>query len=215
MSALHHSKDPADSAGQALTSVGIVDDDAIVRAWLRLSLAQSEFRVAGEATTAADALELVRRRRPQLLLIDYRLPDRRGTELVQLFRQQGITTPVLLITAAPEPGLNEAIADAGGQGVVLKQSDPQTLLTALRSVASGAVFADSRHPRRPSGHARISSRERAALRAAAEGRTNPEIALQLGLGRESVKTLLSRAFTKLGARNRMEAVRLAREQGLL
>jgi DNA-binding NarL/FixJ family response regulator len=196
-------------------TVGIVDDDAIVRAWLRASLEHSEFRVVGDATTAAEAVDLYRRRRPQLLLIDYRLPDGRGTELVRLLRQQGVSAPVLLITAAPEEGLNESVADAGGQGVVLKQSKPDALLSALRRVAAGEVLIDPRHPRRSPDQARLTARERSVIQAAAAGHTNPEIARQLGVGRESVKTLLSRAFAKLGARNRMEAVAAARRQGIV
>jgi len=64
-------------------SVGVVDDDAIVRAWVRLSLGGSEFRVAGEAASAADALRLVERRRLDLLLVDFNLPDGSATQLVQ------------------------------------------------------------------------------------------------------------------------------------
>lgn len=196
-------------------NVGLVDDDAIVRAWLRRSLEESEFHVVGEAKTAAEALELVERRRPSLLLVDYRLPDRTATELVRMLRRQGVSVPVLVITASPQLGLNEAVAEAGGQGVVLKRGDPVALLNALRSVASGQSISDVEHPKRPSDFASLSPREREILGMAAAGATNPEIARRLGLGRESVKTIMSRAFTKLGARNRMEAVASARSQGLI
>ena len=69
--------------------VGVVDDDAIVRAWVRLSLDGSEFRVAGEARTASEGLHLVDRRRPALMLVDYRLPDRYGTDMVRELRRHG------------------------------------------------------------------------------------------------------------------------------
>ena len=144
-------------------SVGVVDDDAIVRAWVKACLRRSEFWVAGEAATAAGTFELVERRSPALLLIDYRLPDCRGTDLVWHLRQAGVSAPVLLITASPEEGLNEVDV----------------------------------------------------LRVAARGATNAETAADLHLGRESVKTLLSRSFMKLGSSNRMEAVEAARERGLL
>jgi DNA-binding NarL/FixJ family response regulator len=107
----------------ARSSVGVVDDDAIVRAWVRHSLEGSEI-------------------------------------------------PVLVITAAPEAGLNEAVLEAGAQGVVLKRGDPKVLLTALRSVAGGQIFMDPEHPKRLPDHALLSPREREVLRHAAAGATD-------------------------------------------
>lgn len=212
------SADPVHNVGQAShafsISVGIVDDDAIVRAWVRMSLEGTEFRVAGEAKTAEEALSLVERRRPQLLLVDYHLPDSPGTELVRTLRAQGEQVPVLMITASPETGLNEAVREAGAQGVVLKRSDVDEMLALLRRIAGGLAVVDTSHPRREAGAA-LSPRERDVLRQVAEGATNAEIAERLGVGFESVKTLLRRAYIKLGVRNRMEAVAEARRRGLL
>jgi DNA-binding NarL/FixJ family response regulator len=196
-------------------TVGLVDDDAIVRAWVRLSLEGSEFRVVGEAQSAASAAELVEQRRPELLLLDYRLPDARATDVVRSLRRAGWAMPVLVITATPEAGLNEAAIEAGAQGVVLKRGDAAELLQALRRVAAGLSVVDPQHPRRPAGESPLSPRERDVLRLAASGATNQEIARTLELGAESVKTLLSRAFLKLGARNRTEAATIAKERGLL
>jgi len=199
----------------ATISVGVVDDDAIVRAWVRLCLQGSEFRVAGEAASADEALRLVERRRPELLLVDFNLPDRSATDLVRALRRQGSTIPMLVITAAPRRGLNEAVREAGAQGLIQKQADPGELLRALREVTTGQRVVDHRHPRRPSRHAALTPREREVLVLVADGESNPQIAARLGVGIESVKTLLSRSFTKLGAHNRMEAVSAARELGLL
>jgi DNA-binding NarL/FixJ family response regulator len=208
-----HERGPESAAG--LRTVGLVDDDAIVRAWVRASLEQSEFRVVAEASTGASAVEVIGRRNPDLLLVDYRLPDVRGTELVRTLRREGSSTPVLIITASPEQGLNEAALEAGAQGVVVKRGDPADLLGALRRVASGASVVDPQLPRRPAGQSPLSPRERDVLRLAATGSTNHEISTELGMGTETVKTLLSRAFAKLGARNRTEAVTIAKERGLL
>jgi DNA-binding NarL/FixJ family response regulator len=196
-------------------SVLVVDDDAIVRAWVRLSLESSEFRVAGEAASAAEAETMLERRRPDLLLLDYRLPDRVATELVPDLRRRGVETPVLIMTANPQPGLNEATREAGAQGVVLKRGSSEELVDALRRVAAGAGVADAGHPRRPTGRGPLTPRERVVLRLAARGLSNPEIARELRIGRESVKTLLHRAFVKLGVRNRTEAVAAAQDRGLL
>src|SRR5207245_9120321 len=88
-------------------SVLIVDDDAMVRGWLRMSLQGSEFTIAGEAATAAQATELAERRRPDILLVDYRLEDGTGTRLVRDLRDQGLSAAVVPMTAHHQPASNE------------------------------------------------------------------------------------------------------------
>src|ERR671930_847233 len=80
-------------------SVLLVDDDSMVRGWVRLALEDSEFRIAGEAATATEAVELVQRRHPDVLLIDYNLQDGNGAELIRDLRQQGLKTPAGLMRA--------------------------------------------------------------------------------------------------------------------
>ncbi len=196
-------------------SVLLVEDDAMVRGWVRLSLQGSEFRLAGEASSAVEALELAERRHPDLLLVDYRLPDRVGTELVRELRQQGVSAAAVLMTANNERGLNEAAREAGAQGSVLKTGNSEELLGALRGVLNGEHAFDWRHSRRPPGRAALSPREREVLRLVAGGATNREVASELGVGDETVKTLLARTFAKLGVRRRAEAVSAAHKLGLL
>lgn len=196
-------------------SLLLVEDDSMVRGWVRLALEGSEFRLAAEAATAAEALELARRRRPDVLLVDYRLPDRVGTELVRDFRQRGIVAPAVLMTANAERGFNEAVRESGAQGSVLKSGRLEELLGALRAAAAGGTSFDPRHPRRAPGRGPLSPREREVLRLVAAGATNREVAQELGVGDETVKTLLSRTFAKLGVRRRAEAVSAAHERGLL
>lgn len=196
-------------------SVLLVEDDSMVRGWVRLALEGTEFRLAGEARTAAEALELVPRRLPDLLLADYRLPDRRGTELVRELRRRGQAVPALLMTANEEAGFNETARESGSQGTVLKTGRLEELLAALRTVHAGREAFDPRHPPRPPGHGALSPREREVLRLVAAGLTNREIAARLGIGGETVKTLVARTFAKLGARKRAEAVAAGLERGLL
>ena len=196
-------------------SVLIVEDDAMVRSWIRHSLEGSEFRVAGEASDAREARSLVERRNPDLLLVDYRLPDARGTELVRDLRRSGFGAPIVLMTANTERGFNEMASEAGAQGSVLKTGLGDELAVALRVAAQGLRAFDPRHPRRHAGGAALSPREREVLRLAAAGKTNPQIAGELQVGVETVKTLLGRTFTKLGASRRAEAVSVAHERGLL
>jgi DNA-binding NarL/FixJ family response regulator len=196
-------------------SVLVVEDDAMVRDWLRLALEDSRFRVVGIANTAAEAIGLLERRRPSLLLVDQRLPDLGGTELVRELRRQNVQVPTVLMTANAEEGFNEAARDAGAQGTVLKTGKAEELLSSLGTVAAGRPSFDARHPKREPGRGALSPREREVLRLVASGSTNRDIAEKLSIGDETVKTLLSRTFAKLGARRRAEAVSEAHRRGLL
>ena len=196
-------------------SVVLVEDDAMVRGWVRLTLEGTEFRLNGEAGTAAEALELVPRRVPSVLLVDYRLPDGTGTELVRELRQRGVSSPAVLFTASPERGFNEFARESGAQGTILKTGRSDELLNALRLVAAGETAFDGRHPRRPAGRGPLSPREREVLRLVAAGMTNKEIAGELDVGSETVKTLLARTFAKLGVKRRAEAVEVGHTLGLL
>lgn len=193
----------------------VVEDDAIVRSWVRLSLRGSEFRVAAEAATAADARELASFA-PDVWLIDYRLPDQPGTVLIRELRHGGESAPAVLVTANVVRGLNETVRQAGGQGTVLKTGSPAELLAALRSVAAGQLSFDARHPTARMGDGGVlSPREREVLSLVGDGATNTDIARTLGIGSETVKTLLRRAFVKLGVSRRAQAVAAAHERGIL
>jgi len=206
--------DPRESARQQEISVLLVEDDAMVREWIESALRGSEFRVAGVASSAAEGVELAARRNPQLVLTDYRLPDRVGTELVRELRLRGVLAPAVVMTANEERGLNELARDAGAQGTVLKGGSAE-LLESLRAVSGGEHTFDVRHPQRKAGHVVLSPRERVVLQLVASGQTNAEIALALGISPETVKTLVHRIFQKLGTRRRAEAVSTAHELGLL
>jgi len=196
-------------------SLLVVDDDAMARSWVELALEESEFRIAGTADTAAAGEALAKRRRTDLLLIDYRLPDRTGVELTRALRTLGVTAPVVLMSANAERGFNELAREAGAQGAVLKTDRRDELLEALRAVADGTTWFDGRYPKRERGQTALSPREREVLRLIATGATNPEIAETLKVTNETVKTLVGRTLAKLGARRRAEAVSAAHDLGLL
>jgi DNA-binding NarL/FixJ family response regulator len=206
----------ADRSRQGIdVSLLLVEDDAMVRSWVRLSLRASEFRVTAEASSAVEALELIDAVEPDFLLVDYHLPDHRGTELIRELRRRGIPAHAVMMTANHERGFNETARDAGAQGSVLKTGSPIELLEALRTVLAGRPAFDPRHPRRDPGRAALSPREREVLSLVAEGATNQEIAKELGIGVETVKTLLGRTFSKLGVQRRAQAVAAAHERGFL
>jgi DNA-binding NarL/FixJ family response regulator len=193
----------------------VVEDDAIVRAWVRLALKGTEFTVAGEASTAAQTRDVLGRRRVDLFLIDQRLPDRFGIELLRELRQQGDRRPAVLIAARAEPGLNEAAREAGAQGSVFKRGSADDLVATLRRVAAGGEAFDPSHPKRPGGRGALSPREREVMRLLASGATNREIAAALSIGPETVKTLLRRSYDKLGVSRRAEAIAAAHERAIL
>jgi DNA-binding NarL/FixJ family response regulator len=193
----------------------IVEDDAIVRSWIRLSLRRSEFRIIAEAATAADARELAASVAPDVWLIDYRLPDQLGTVLLRDLRQQGVDAPAMVVTAGVMHGFNELVRQAGGQGSALKTGSPAELLAGLRAVAGGKLSFDARHPTRVRRQGVLTPREREVLALVGEGATNVQIATTLGIGTETVKTMLARAFVKLGVNRRAHAVSVAHERGIL
>ena len=192
----------------------IVDDDAMARSWLRLSLRDSEFRIAMEAATAGEALALLSRLAFDVVLVDHRLPDSSGTELARELQRRGNEAAVVLTSTGGEPGFNEAAREAGALGTLVKTGSPSDLLETLRAAAGGYHTFDTRHPARL-GSAALTAREREVLALVAEGATNTEIAMSLGVGIETVKTLLRRAFAKLGVHRRVQAVWAARELGLV
>jgi DNA-binding NarL/FixJ family response regulator len=193
----------------------LVDDDAMVRRWLQLSLESSEFRVVGEASDVDAGLELVRRRRPTIVLVDHRLSGQFGLDLIRRLRAQDPSLRLVLMTSNPERGLNETAREAGARGSLLKTGNAGDVLATLRAVAAGARSFDPRHPARKEGTGALTPRERSVLRLVATGSTNREVAAELGVGEETVKTMLSRAFVKLGVRRRAEAVAVAQARGLL
>lgn len=193
----------------------LVEDDPIVRAWVRLSLEGSEFRISGEAETVAEALDLIRRRRSDLLLLDQRLPDGLGTDLLRSLRTSGLAAPAIVMTATTVAGFNETVREAGAQGSVRKSAHAGKLLRTLREVRAGGESFDPEHPQRSRGTVTLSARERETLTLVARGATNREIGEALEVSPETVKTLISRAFMKLGAHRRTQAVAEARKLGLI
>ena len=193
----------------------VVDDDAIVREWVRVTLAGSEFAVAGEAATRAEALRVAGLRRFDVILVDYRLAGQSGLDLIKELRATGNRTPAVLITATAETGLNERAREAGAQGTALKSSSKDDLVAALHAAVRDVPRFATAHPERPAGERPLAPRERDVLRLVVAGRTNPEIGAELELSPETVKTLLERIDDKLGVRRRAEAAAVAERRGLL
>ncbi|GHF20996.1 DNA-binding response regulator [Amycolatopsis deserti] len=203
-------------------TVLVVDDHPVVRDGVTLLLrAEPSLKLIGSAESGRIALLRVGELRPDLILLDLRLPDMLAPEVIAGLRQVHPAGRIVVFTAhGDHQGLLAAL-DAGAHGCLLKDVAGTDLVSALRRVLRGERVVDPRimpdHSSRSDALARsgLTRREYEVLRLAAQGQTNPEIAETTGLTRNTVKTYLQSALHKLGARNRVEAIGKASEAGLL
>lgn len=208
--------------------VALVDDQALFRAGIRMLISsQPDLEFVGEAADGAEALEIVATQRPDVVLMDLRMPVMDGIAATEQIMAARTPPRVIVLTTFD---LDEAAARAlraGASGFVLKDSDPEFLLAAIRSVHTGtAVVAASavRELFEHLGGSRrevaaaldpLSPREREIFRHAATGRSNAEIAAAEFLSEATVKTHISRILAKLGLRDRVQLVVFAYENGLV
>jgi DNA-binding NarL/FixJ family response regulator len=203
-----------------LIRVGIADDQALVRAGFRMIVeAQPDMQVAGEAADGQEAIDLVRRERPDVILMDIRMPRLDGLEAT---RHVAATTRVVILTTHE---LDEYVFDAlaaGASAFLLKAAPPEDLIRAIKVVASGdALLAPSvtrrlieEFAKRPEP-ARRKAKQLEVLRELAGGFTNAEIAARLHVGETTIKTHVAHVLDKLELRDRVQAVILAYEGGLI
>jgi two-component system nitrate/nitrite response regulator NarL len=205
-----------------LVRVLVADDHPIVLDGVTLALQNTSWlRVAGYARNGREAVAAIDSLRPDVVLLDLRLPDMLGPEAIQAMRRQSPDLKIILFTAYPEHAALDAAVAAGVDGVVVKDTEREILIDVIRRVVSGesVVQVDKTEgsalvSRRLREHG-LTRREYDILRHVAMGETNPEIAAALGLTRNTVKTYLQRALEKLGARNRVEALARANQLGIL
>ena len=205
----------------------IADDQALLRTGFRMILeSEPDLEVVGEASDGAEAVTAVLRLRPDVVLMDVRMPRLDG--LAATRRLTGQTRVLILTTFDLNEYVYEALR-AGASGFLLKDAPADQLVTAIRVVAAGdALLAPSitrrlieefaRRPparSRPAALAALSPRELEVMRLVARGLSNTEIAGELVLGEATVKTHVSRILQKLGLRDRAQAVVAAYESGLL
>jgi DNA-binding NarL/FixJ family response regulator len=211
----------------------IVDDQALVRAGFRMILeAEEDIEVVGEASDGAAAVAEAQRLRPEVVLMDVRMPEVDGIEATrQLLGQGGPTTKVVMLTTFDMDEYVYEALKAGASGFLLKDVPPEQLVAGIRAVASGdALLAPSvtrrvieEFVRRPPSSVRtlpsrltgLTARELEVLKLIARGLSNAEIATQLFVSETTVKTHVAHVLMKLGLRDRVQAVVLAYESGLV
>jgi DNA-binding NarL/FixJ family response regulator len=216
------------------TRVLLVDDQPLLRTGFRMILsAEPDLSVVGEATNGETAIEMARKLKPDVVLMDIRMPGMDGIQATRALAGPGVEDPVkvLMLTTF---GLDEYVVEslrAGASGFLLKDAPPEDLVEAIRIVAAGEALLAPSITRRlldrvasklPPAHEdaipalqELTDRELEVLKLVARGLSNAEIAEKLVLSETTVKTHVSRVLAKLDLRDRVQAVILAYETGLV
>ncbi|HVM66361.1 MAG TPA: response regulator transcription factor [Acidimicrobiales bacterium] len=210
----------------------LVDDEAMVRTGLRLILeTEEDLRVVGEASNGVEAIEQATQLRPDVILMDVRMPRMDGVEACRRLVEASDAKVVILTTFDLDEHLFAAVR-AGASGFLLKASPPDELVAAIRAAQAGNALVEPRMTRRlldefarrpamaPLGEVpgllrELTDRELDVLREMARGSSNAEIGQHLYIGEATVKTHVTHILTKLGLRDRIQAVVLAYECGLV
>ncbi|GAA4966400.1 response regulator [Actinoplanes utahensis] len=214
-----------------MTRVVVVDDQALVRASFGVLLDTTPgLTVVGEAGDGAEAVDVVTRLRPDVVLMDIRMPRLNGIDATRQVLARVPDVKVLMLTTYDLDEYVYAALRAGASGFLLKDTPPADLLTAIQVIAGGDAilapqitrrlireFADRPEPRRglPHGLAGVTERERDVLLLVAQGLSNTEISERLHISLATTKTHVARLLAKLGARNRIQLVIVAYEAGLM
>jgi DNA-binding NarL/FixJ family response regulator len=224
--------EPLDAADSRSTTVVIADDQALLRAGFRVIIdAEPDLRVVGEAGDGWAAIDVVRRRRPDVVLMDIRMPGLDGLRAAEtILGDAELTSAVVMLTTFDIQRYVFEALRLGASGFLLKDAPADRLLDAIRVAAAGDALLAPAITRRlverfaaarpidavpPERLADLTAREIEVLRLMARGRSNAEIAAELVLGENTIKTHVSRVFAKLGLRDRAQAVVVAYETGLV
>lgn len=209
----------------------VADDQAIVRAGLTVVLeAAGDIAVVGEAADGHQAVDLARELRPDVVCMDIRMPGRDGIEATRILSADDEPVPVLVMTTFDLDDYVFGAVEAGAAGFLLKGADEDTLVRAVRSVAAGEGTLDERLTRRvlsefsrrrpapaspPDAGAALTPRELDILRLLADGLSNAEIGERLVVELSTVKYHVAGLLTKIGARDRLQAVVWAFRNGVV
>jgi len=198
----------------------IVDDHEVVREGLRLSLSRaSHIRVVGEASDGAGAVALAERRKPDVVIMDVRMPGMDGLEATKQISQRAPKTAVIIFTAYSERTLLSRGLESGAKGYILKEAPHDTLLRAIEKVVAGDGYVDpALMPAFLSGRDRedmLTAREREILQLLADGMSNADVAQKLFISQETVKSHVRHILTKLEADTRTHAVAIALREAII
>ena len=219
--------DDAGTKDQPTTTLLIVDDQPVIRAGLRAMLAKSNVEVIGDAATGLDAAARVRAHPPDIVLMDVSMPDMDGLEATREIKQTNPEVAVIMVTSfESESYLRQAI-DAGAAGYVLKGASREQLLHSIEVVGDGGSMFDPallaemlrQTAREGSGEgdsalSTLTPREYSTLQLITEGRTNPEIATEIGYSTGTIKNDVRAIIKKLAVSDRTQAAAYAVRHGI-
>jgi DNA-binding NarL/FixJ family response regulator len=212
-----------------MTTIVLADDHRIVRQGLRVLLtAEADFSVIGEADDGREALELVKRLNPDVLVLDLMMPGLNGLEVARQLHKQLPKVGIVVLSMHDDEGfVLEALAN-GVSAYVLKDSNSSDLVLAVREVAAGRRYLSPPLSDRAietyqqmakigtmDKHETLTTREREVLQLSAEGHTNSEIAARLGISPRTAETHRSRFMHKLGLHSQADLIRYALRRGII
>ena len=199
-----------------------MDDHSLFRESLsRLLQAEPDFRMVDTCATTREAFAVLDREPADVVLLDYDLGDEQGSAFLEEAKHRGFKGRILMVTAGMSDAGTLRAFEAGSAGVFLKHSPPAQLVEAIRKVAGGEMWLDSRAVlslvsgaagKTEERNAELTARERSVLKAVFEGLTNKEIGGRLQISESSVKAVLQQLFDKTGVRTRSQLVRIALEK---
>lgn len=205
-----------DNGNLKTISILLVDDHPVVRIGIRSMLEETgDLEVAAEATTGREALELFRKRPPDVVVLDMDLPDMSGIEVLNNMKQEADSIPVLALSAHDDEEYINALINGGLSGYVVKEEAPEILVKAVRAVARGEKGWISRRimesmtnrSREKENYKNLglTRREYQVLTIIARGKTNQEIAVDLGISEKTVERHIQGVYSKMGVVSRVEA----------
>jgi DNA-binding NarL/FixJ family response regulator len=201
----------------------LLDDHALFRESVsRLLSAEPGFEVVAHCGTVAEALQVLRRKSIDLVLLDFDLGEHDGRDFLRMAREQGFQGKILVVTAGVEPGAVSELIRSGVSGVFHKHDSAGLLAQGIRDVMAGKVWLDQEQlrtaltpeiatPKTPASR-QFTERERQVLSGVLDGLANKEIATRIGVTEGSVKSTLQQLFSKTGVRTRSQLVRVVLEQ---
>jgi DNA-binding NarL/FixJ family response regulator len=203
----------------ARATVMLVDDHALLRTGVANIINQeADLQVVAEAGNGAEAIEGYERHRPDVTLLDLRMPVMEGVEVVKRIRERDPAARVIVLTTYDTDDEISRALKAGAKAYVLKDISADDLVACIRDVLAGKTYiAPAAAAKLAEGVTRVqlTPREMAALKLVADGKANKEIAAALDISERTVKTHLAHLFEKLGATSRTEAVKVATRRGLV
>lgn len=198
------------------TKVVVVDDHQLMVDAIRAALAgEDEFEIVGDAKSAEEGITLVDRRRPDLVLLDIRMPRMDGLECLRLIKARHPDIKVVIVSGLDDGAVVRRALAGGASAFVSKLVDPRDLAATLRQVVEGTVVSTAPAVSQADDHIALSEREREVLALISSGAATKQIALEVGLSEQGVKYHLSRLYGKLGVAGRTDAVRAAHGLGLV